>query len=321
MEGLGWGVIPIWVGLQPSCAVQNVPHRFTASPAQDGVNDATAAKDAALGFGGLAGTIIYVDIEQYNGSPANPSCSSDVQKYINSWVATMHQFGFLAGVYFSTSNWSDFQASANVTNVPDAVFAAEWVSSNPFSSTAYNYVLSVYGLAPMPDTVWTGSGQRTHQFLANVPTDKSANGGNNPYSSWFNGMAVNPPNGIDIDVENAYVAPWTTPFRALPAPQIVSPTNGATNQPVDVNLNVKGVDAQVSGYHILVSTDPSAIPTTPNSGCLTYCQVDIITNGTLLPFQWTPGVTFYWTVRAVGLYKPGNWAPRSNFTVASGGGL
>lgn len=92
----GWGIIPIWSGPQPPCTVE--PHRHTFSSDPDtaraqGQEQADFAYNSATNLG-LDGSIIYVDIEQYN----HTVCGAAVESYVQGWVEEMHEYG-LAGVY------------------------------------------------------------------------------------------------------------------------------------------------------------------------------------------------------------------------------
>jgi len=137
-------------------------------------------------------------------------------------------------------------------------------------------------------------------------------------------MTLNTPNGIDWDFENVPVVRWTTAYRSLPAPSLEYPTEGMTNVPLNGTvLDWTQLDAEVFYYHLVVSTDPNAIPTVPTeSGCLTSCVIDANVNYSgSAPNPFQSGTTYFWTVRGVG-YKLGGWALMGNFTIAAtSGGL
>lgn len=88
--GQGWGIIPIWSGLQPPCVTETKKNRvyFSSDPDTAQVQGEQQADLAfisaeALGF---AGNIIYLDIEEYKHS----SCGNAVRKYLAGWISEMH---------------------------------------------------------------------------------------------------------------------------------------------------------------------------------------------------------------------------------------
>jgi len=99
----GWGLWPIWFGLQAPCV--NYPGKITqfistdpSAAAAQGAQQADAAYNAATNLG-LDGSIMYFDIEPY--STQSGSCSAAVQAYIGGFVAEMHDDapGSSVGVY------------------------------------------------------------------------------------------------------------------------------------------------------------------------------------------------------------------------------
>jgi photosystem II stability/assembly factor-like uncharacterized protein len=97
--GQGWGIIPIWSGLQPPCTIEPHKHTFSAVPDEaykQEVGQAVKAYTSAIALG-LDGTIIYVDLEEY----CHSKCGKAVKKYVKGWVEEMHTLGGSgsAGVY------------------------------------------------------------------------------------------------------------------------------------------------------------------------------------------------------------------------------
>jgi len=171
----GWGVMPIWVGRQPplpyticgKCAFYT-----DSTGTTDGQNDAISAAQAAIALG-MPDSIIFANIEQYN-PPSNrgsAACTGvglqSVQNYVGAWVSTLHQYGFLAGIYFSASNCQDINIPG--PNTPDAVYVGSGTYySAPYSAAALAYAEGgpLYGLSPVSDTAWPTA--RVHQFFENV---------------------------------------------------------------------------------------------------------------------------------------------------------
>jgi photosystem II stability/assembly factor-like uncharacterized protein len=89
-QGQGWGIIPIWFGLQSACSCyvnktgKCVPFTYQISTnvtqaKTDGINEATAAIGSAQALG-LSPAVIYKDIENY--TPDGSTCSLPVQAFL-----------------------------------------------------------------------------------------------------------------------------------------------------------------------------------------------------------------------------------------------
>ncbi|HYT29670.1 MAG TPA: glycoside hydrolase domain-containing protein, partial [Actinomycetota bacterium] len=85
VEGMGWRLAPLWVGLQAPCTYHTGVAKIDPTrPADQGVASAdyaaTAASDLALG----SHTPIYFDMEGYSAN--NTSCTKSVQSFVTGWV-------------------------------------------------------------------------------------------------------------------------------------------------------------------------------------------------------------------------------------------
>jgi len=145
----GWvGLVPTWVGAQApasSCTGCGKISTNTTTARQQGVSEADSATNAASALGLSPATIIYYDMEQYNGSP-----SGAVQAFVEGWVTELHARGNKAGVYGSGADAANDWAV--IANPPDAVWIANWNGST-----------SVFGLSGLPDSDWS-THQRLHQY-------------------------------------------------------------------------------------------------------------------------------------------------------------
>jgi hypothetical protein len=156
VTGLGWGLIPTYVGAQAPCNTQ-----FTEriNPAQAGAEGRSAAWDAvqhaiALGLG--RGTPIYYDMESYN--IGNASCAAAVLSFLNMWTRELHATGYVSGVYSSASTGARALGLASYLKghpvaEPDALWFALWDGGANVIGTPY---LSPYW--------WIGA-QRIKQYL------------------------------------------------------------------------------------------------------------------------------------------------------------
>jgi hypothetical protein len=174
VQAQGWGLIPIWSGLQPPCAclhgIGTYPtcttytSSFSSDPTDDysaaygeGQSEADNAYASVTGLG-LDGSVIYVDLEHYDDSSTYPYCGAAVQAFLSGWDSEMHADGGSgsAGVYGSASNVSSDFATA--TPPPDDVWAA-----------LYNRAVTVWHWGHgISDSVWPNS-QRIKQYLNSVP--------------------------------------------------------------------------------------------------------------------------------------------------------
>ena len=138
VQDYGWGLMPFWVGEQAPCT--------SFEPALDWV-PTTAANEGALEAGlaiasvgnesgglGLAGTIIYFDMEPYSAQAANPDnpsqqCGAAVTAFLSGWVGGLQSAGYYAGVYGSPADAYDvsrntFSDWTSVSPNPDDVCLA-----------------------------------------------------------------------------------------------------------------------------------------------------------------------------------------------------
>jgi hypothetical protein len=168
VQSQGWGIIPIWSGLQAPCACHpngenpskvypgcnQFPHHFSSDTGQantDGQNQASAAYTAANALG-LSGNIIYDDIEAYQSS----ACGAAVQAFVSGWVSEMHSLGGSgsAGIYSGLDDAGDFESADDA-----------WIPR-------YDRRVTVWGLnhgdsnSPLTDSfAWT-SQARIHQYIS-----------------------------------------------------------------------------------------------------------------------------------------------------------
>jgi hypothetical protein len=128
VAGLGWGVLPTYVGPQAPCwGSRGVLVNPGTAAAQGRAAAADAVSDArAVGL--AAGSPIYYDMEAYNGGA---SCKSAVLNFLGAWDGQVAAAGYVTGVYSSQdSGIVDMQAAAASKTPgftpPDAVWIALW---------------------------------------------------------------------------------------------------------------------------------------------------------------------------------------------------
>ncbi len=182
-----WRLLPIYVGLQPRCLIENgqaravktapgMIKRSVAASEGTAAADNAAAKGEALGM--RQGSAFYDYIGNY--STANAGCTKAVLAFVSAWTMELHRLGFLAGVYVNLSSGAqDLSRAYTWTSVarPDAV----WVVSpgkNP----------SLTGWAGVSDSKWAVR-QRATQYRG-------------PHNETYGGATFN----IDSDNLNAPAA-------------------------------------------------------------------------------------------------------------------
>jgi probable HAF family extracellular repeat protein len=181
VEGQGWGLVPIWFGLQSTCVITQtgISQFISTTPATASTQsaeqaDLAVAQDKVLG---IAGGIIYLDIENYK---LGATCSAAVQAYVDGFVSEIGFYpGFDAGVYANPA-----PITGDISKVSPAP-AAIWITKADGQATIWNQGIS--------DKLWPDN-QRMHQFLINT------NPNNAPNATWGNF-----PLSIDADIDNGPV--------------------------------------------------------------------------------------------------------------------
>jgi hypothetical protein len=305
----GWGIAPVFVGRQPpktTCQPRTDLSYYTdPTGTQDGTNDGNEAADAADSLA-MPFSIIYANIEPYN---INPVCDQPVQNYVSAWVNALHNRGYLAGVYFHYTNFADMQGQSGA--LPDAA----WVTY--VLKTASCTANSPYGVPTIPDS-YPLPNRRAHQFDLGVAMTGACD-------VFGNLTTFGPGNShVDWSVEDTLVLPWSSLNRQLPAPLLVAPFNGTVEPPnTDVTLQWNALDAAIYAYWVVVSSDLSALPLPDSNsfGCQGSCVINnpsATNSGTIPGCFLEPGVTYYWTVQGLGVYKLGAWQFSGSFTVGTG---
>ena len=120
LQGLGWGLIVIYVGRQVGSS-----HLTTSYGTQDG-NDAIA-KGRAEGF--KEGTLIFLDVEPYDGD-----LPSNMATYITTWFQTLLADGnYVPAMYCHRKNVDDIQPVVQqcFTNAGNDTTPSFWITGGP----------------------------------------------------------------------------------------------------------------------------------------------------------------------------------------------
>ena len=129
VAGMGWGVLPTYVGPQASC--WNGGNGVRISPGRAAAQGNAAGRDAvsdARYFGLAAGSPIYYDMEAYVGGTA---CKKGVLSFLGAWNRAVAASGYVTAVYSSRdsgiANIEEWTVGRNPGfTPPDAIWVALW---------------------------------------------------------------------------------------------------------------------------------------------------------------------------------------------------
>jgi hypothetical protein len=176
---LGWRLIPIYKGLQPTNGGKPTDQKI--NPATANVQGTQAADDAvakAKALGMVSGSALYNDLEAY--TPGNATSSTAVLRYLSGWTSEIHRLGYVSGVYAQlysgAADLASVYTSASYAR-PDAL----WIARYDGSASLTNW-------AGISNAYWAVA-QRAKQY-------------SNSHSETYGGVAVT----IDNDQFNAPVA-------------------------------------------------------------------------------------------------------------------
>jgi len=130
VAGLGWGMLPTYVGLQAPCT--NAGGTSVINQGQAAAEGRQSGQEAvadARTFGFGPGSPVYYDMEGYNATDAG--CVSTVLTYLSAWDRQVNAEGYLSAVYSSQdSGIADLQAATLAKTPgfvkPDGVWIALW---------------------------------------------------------------------------------------------------------------------------------------------------------------------------------------------------
>ncbi|MBA2493671.1 MAG: DUF1906 domain-containing protein [Acidobacteria bacterium] len=180
VSAMGWGLIPTIVGYQAPCSVSTNSQKHSSDPAtaeMQGRGEADIAIADANNLGLTRGTVLYFDMERYDDLSGTGACSTPVKAFLKGWTDRLKEQGYISGVYGSPTNAVNDWINIPPQSQMDVVWLARW-----------NNVMSVFGVAPLPDNYWTNN-QRIHQWLG-------------PRNETWGGVTFN----IDNDISDAPVA-------------------------------------------------------------------------------------------------------------------
>lgn len=162
VSALGWKLIPLYVGAQPSCQTGSNPEKMTsANAASLGASDGADAVAKASALGMKPGSAIYLDMEPYDTT--NKACNDAVLTYVRSFDKVLRTKVYRAGYYgFTSSSAKAIATATDKTDLPGNLWYALWDKQN---TTTADW--------PWGATQFTDH-SRAHQYMVN---SKEAHGG------------------------------------------------------------------------------------------------------------------------------------------------
>lgn len=159
VTGMGWKLIPIWVGPQAPCSPLS-SSKLTSDPFGAflmGVTEANAAADRMTSLGIQSGWFapVYYDMEAY---PRDTTCIAAVRGLTDGWTYGLNGRGYLSGFY--SSQCSGIVDVAAVYNTAKFRLNAIWIA-------AWNNTPNIFGFTgtcAVSDSYWPNH-QRLHQFI------------------------------------------------------------------------------------------------------------------------------------------------------------
>jgi Domain of unknown function (DUF1906) len=239
-SGLGWSLLPLYVGLQAPCVSQSGLAKLSTVQTTAATQGTTAADDAvanAQALGIPTGSPIWLDMEGY--PVGNATCSNAVRAFVGAWDAELHAAGYVPGVYGSAA--STIRDVSALSPQPDLVWIANW-----------NGNTSVFGDPYVSDALWPLH-QRVHQYK----------GG---HKETYGGVTIN----IDSNAVDSLVVGGIGPPPLPPQPAPAGQVNSGDN------LSTASWPATAFAAPVVVTLTPAAEPPAENGYAvqLTVTEVD-----------------------------------------------
>jgi len=202
VRSMGWGLLPIYVGVQAPCVGQSGLATIIASQAaMQGTTSADDAVAQAQRFGLGSGTPIYYDMEAYSSSASG--CTATVMTFISAWTAELHRLRYESGAYGSSGSLMvDMSRSTGSTGfvAPDDVWFGHW---NQLQTTSDSSSYPAFS-----DAYWS-SHHRVHQYSGGS-SQKWGGATVNVDASWADGSVAG--TAIPVDYGTNVVGPGSSGF-------------------------------------------------------------------------------------------------------------
>ena len=202
VRSMGWGLLPIYVGVQAPCVGQSGLTKIVASQAAtQGTTSADDAVAQAQRFGLGSGTPIYYDMEAYSSSASG--CTATVMTFMSAWTAELHRLGYESGAYGSSGSLMvDMSRSKGSTGfiAPDDVWFGHW---NQFQTTSDSSSYPAFS-----DAYWSNH-HRVHQYSGGA-SQKWGGATVNVDANWVDGSVAG--TAVPVNYGTNVVGPGSSGF-------------------------------------------------------------------------------------------------------------
>ncbi|OAR23892.1 hypothetical protein A8W25_15490 [Streptomyces sp. ERV7] len=159
VDGMGWRVLPIFVGSQSPCVRSEAKRkvRMGSNSATQGRTEGRQAAEAAGRLGIRQGSALYLDMEAYDAG--NAGCARTTLAFVRAWNREVRGQGFLPGFYSSAASGvrhMEQARRAGQSDLPSVMWFARWGSGS-----------SLYGEPSLHTDAWRPH-RRIHQYAGNV---------------------------------------------------------------------------------------------------------------------------------------------------------
>lgn len=159
VNGMGWRVLPIFVGSQSPCvrSAAKKKVRMGSRPVAQGRSEGRQAAEAAEKLGIRPGSALYLDMEAYDAD--NAACARTTLSFVRAWNREVRGRGFLPGFYSSAASGvrhMERAGRAGQADLPSVMWFARWGSG-----------ASLYGEPTLRAHAWLPH-RRIHQYAGNV---------------------------------------------------------------------------------------------------------------------------------------------------------
>ena len=152
--GMGWEIIPIWVGPQaPGGNYSNLISTNTTTANSQGVTEADSAVAAMVARSMNQGSPIVYDMEAY--SYDNSTYVAATQAFLEGWTTELHAKGYLSAVYSSHPEFNNWLPGLINPATDDIWFAYFFNSGVPCGTACQTVYLAQTSTFTLPSNVWT----------------------------------------------------------------------------------------------------------------------------------------------------------------------
>lgn len=129
VHGLGWRLLPLFVGSQAPCVLSEAKRRYAigGTPWAQGTREAGDAVRAARALGFAAASPLYLDMEAYRLGDAR--CAATTLRFVRAWSREVRRLGYLPGFYSSAETGVrhlERERRAGTRDLPSVVWFARW---------------------------------------------------------------------------------------------------------------------------------------------------------------------------------------------------